>query len=253
MRLWLVVGRQLATEEKWCLWHCWWPFLPVIPLIKVFILYPRVLFVLISDANCCFEHVTYYKYECVCVFLIFFTRNLISWNKMWRIFPTFKLYFRRLTPLLGRRASPTRWKPAHGPIGNYKDRKFICFGRSLSRPELGHENTHFLFLSGAFERGNQFAHSQACCLSLVPAKQSLHFQDHENPYVSEERCVMGMTAVMGAGVRIALAAQTHDRRPERKQKKEKSIRPACWHFVQCREKMLRQTDVCLWKQRHSEV
>lgn len=131
--------------------------------------------------------------------------------------------------------------------------KFICFGRSLSRPELGHENTHFLFLSGAFERGNQFAHSQACCLSLVPAKQSLHFQDHENPYVSEERCVMGMTAVMGAGVRIALAAQTHDRRPERKQKKEKSIRPARWHFVQCREKMLRQTDVCLWKQRHSEV
>ena len=36
-----VIGSR-QMEEKWCLWHCWWPFLPVIPLIKVFILYTLV-------------------------------------------------------------------------------------------------------------------------------------------------------------------------------------------------------------------
>lgn len=49
-------------------------------------------------------------------------------------------------------------------------------------------------------------------LSFQGVKESLQtippfFQDHENPCVRGEKCIVGITAVMGASVRVALAAE----------------------------------------------
>lgn len=121
-------------------------------------------------------------------------------DELWRIFPTFLLLLPYLIFLFQQKDDTV--------IQTSLFTTTLSCDKSISIFNSRCENTSLLT-----EWGNQLA-------SDVTYKQSLHFWDHESPHVRGRRCIVGMNVVMGVSVCITLGAQTHDRTPVRKPKKQ---------------------------------
>lgn len=112
---------------------------------------------------------------CVCILAFLNGRNMISWNRMWRIFPTFKLVFHDLTSA-HQQKNKTVMKTSLFTMNHLWAviKVDLCLIGG-DRTKAGSWKHTFLLPVWLYR-----VKKSICC----SWKQSLHFWDHENPDVS---------------------------------------------------------------------